>query len=117
MRITCRRLIFTGLACLMAVAGNTGKGWAQSQNNKKAGSPGLQQRIDFGNAYIMGQSIKSGAVYLLHRKQSDIKSMLQYREDYRQEILEDFIIEEDKIQDTRLTAQDSGVFQKPATSK
>jgi len=43
--------------------------------------------------------------------------MLQYREDYRQEILEDFIIEEDKIQDARLTVQDSGVFQKPATSK
>jgi hypothetical protein len=101
----------------MAVAGNTGKGWAQSQNNKKTGSTGLQQRIDFGNAYIMGQSIKSGAVYLLHRKQSDIKSMLQYREDYRQEILEDFIIEEDKIQDAHLTAQDSGVIQKPATSK
>jgi len=117
MRITCKPLIFTGLACLMAVAGNVGKGWAQSQNNKKTGSTGLQQRIDFGNAYIMGQSIKSGAVYLLHRKQSDIKSMLQYREDYRQEILEDFIIEEDKIQDAHLTAQDSGVFQKPATSK
>jgi len=117
MRITCKPLIFTGLACLMAVAGNVGKGWAQSQNNKKTGSTGLQQRIDFGNAYIMGQSIKSGAVYLLHRKQSDIKSMLQYREDYRQEILEDFIIEEDKIQDARLTVQDSGVFQKPATSK
>lgn len=30
----------------------------------------LQQRIDFGNAYIMGQSIKSGAVYLLHRKKA-----------------------------------------------
>ena len=70
---------------------------------KKPVSTGLQQRIDFGNAYIMGQSIKSGAVYLLHRKQSDIKSMLQYREDYRQEILEDFIIQEDKIQDARPT--------------
>ena len=65
----------------------------------------------------MGQSIKSGAVYLLHRKQSDIKSMLQYREDYRQEILEDFIIEEEQIQKVHLTAQDSGVFKKPASSK
>lgn len=53
----------------------------------------LQHRIDFGNAYIMGQSIKSGAVYLLHRKQSDIKSMLQIRSDYREEIKEDYALE------------------------
>ena len=50
----------------------------------------LLTRIDFGNAYIMGQTIKSGAVYLLQRKKSDIKSMLKYRQDYRKEILEDF---------------------------
>ena len=117
MRKVFKLFILSGLASLLVVTGNTAKGWAQSQNNKKADATGLQQRIDFGNAYIMGQSIKSGAVYLLHRKQSDIKSMLQYREDYRQEILEDFIIEEDKIQNARLTAQDSGVFQKPAISK
>ncbi len=97
---TYKLFIFTVLACLLVVTGNTGRGWTQSQNDKKAGATGLQQRIDFGNAYIMGQSIKSGAVYLLHRKQSDIKSMLHYREDYRQEILEDFIIREDKIQNT-----------------
>jgi hypothetical protein len=103
MRKAFKLFILTGLACLLVVAGNTGRGWTQSQNDKKAGATGLQQRIDFGNAYIMGQSIKSGAVYLLHRKQSDIKSMLQYREDYRQEILEDFIIQEDKIQDTHST--------------
>ncbi len=91
------------IACLLIVAGTTNTGWAKTQAEKKTGSTGLQQRIDFGNAYIMGQSIKSGAVYLLHRKQSDIKSMLHYREDYRQEILEDFIIQEDKIQDTHST--------------
>ena len=50
----------------------------------------LMQRIDFGNAFIMGQTIKSGAVYLLKRKKSDIKSMLKKRESYREEILEDF---------------------------
>ncbi|MCU0576051.1 MAG: hypothetical protein MUD15_04390 [Desulfobacterota bacterium] len=49
-----------------------------------------QNRIDFGNTYIIGQTIKSGAVYLLQRKKSEIKSMLKYREDYRQEILEGF---------------------------
>jgi hypothetical protein len=47
-------------------------------------------RIDFGNTYIVGQSIKSGAVYLLQRKKSEIKSMLTYREDYRREILDGF---------------------------
>jgi hypothetical protein len=117
MRKACKLIILNGLTCLLILTGFTDRGWTQSQNDKKSGTNKLQQRIDFGNAYIMGQSIKSGAVYLLHRKQSDIKSMLQYREDYRQEILEDFIIEEDKIQDTHLTAQDLGVFQKPATSK
>ncbi|MBN1906347.1 MAG: hypothetical protein JW927_14745 [Deltaproteobacteria bacterium] len=49
----------------------------------------LMERIDFGNSYILGQSIKSGAVYLLHRKKSNIKSMLKTRDDYRKEILED----------------------------
>lgn len=59
----------------------------------------LLHRIDFGNAYIMGQTIKSGAVYLLHRKKSDIKTMLKYRENYREEILEDFSIEDMKVED------------------
>lgn len=54
----------------------------------------LTNRIDFGNSYIMGQSIKSGAVYLLQRKKSDISSMLKCRSDYRDEILEDFQFEE-----------------------
>jgi hypothetical protein len=50
-------------------------------------------RIDFGNTYIIGQTIKSGAVYLLQRKKSEIKSMLTYRQDYRKEILEGFSVE------------------------
>jgi len=67
-----------------------------SQTNAVAQPPGphkesqLLKRIDFNNAYIMGQSIKSGAVYLLKRKKSDIKSMLEYRMNYRDEILEGF---------------------------
>ena len=77
--------------------------WAQSAkpaSKKKAGQAagidnGLQRRIDFGNSYILGQSIKSGAVYLLHRKKSDIKSMLHYRENYRDEILESFTVQPD----------------------
>jgi len=50
-------------------------------------------RIDFGNTYIIGQTIKSGAVYLLQRKKSEIKSMLKYREDYRKEILDGFSVD------------------------
>ena len=96
-------LILSGLVCFLVVTGTAGQAWTQSQSDQKSGSAGLQQRIDFGNAYIMGQSIKSGAVYLLHRKQSDIKSMLQYREDYRQEILEDFTIPEEQIQNAHPT--------------
>ena len=49
----------------------------------------LLSRIDFGNAYVMGQTIQSGAVYLLNRKQSEIDSMLNTRTDFRQEIRED----------------------------
>ena len=60
------------------------------------GSLQLLQRIDFGNSYIMGQTIKSGAVYLLKRKKSEIKSMLKSRENYRKEILEDFHIDDMK---------------------
>jgi len=54
----------------------------------------LMQRIDFGNSYILGQTIKSGAVYLLQRKKSDIKSMLKARENYREEILEGIFIKD-----------------------
>ena len=64
--------------------------------NKETKKDSLMERIDFGNSYILGQSIKSGAVYLLHRKKSDIKSMLDTREDYRKEILEDFKVEKDE---------------------
>lgn len=49
----------------------------------------LLSRIDFGNSYVMGQTIQSGAVYLLNRKQSEIDSMLRTRSDFRQEIRED----------------------------
>lgn len=53
----------------------------------------LLDRIDFGNSYVIGQSIKSGAVYLMHRKQSEIEGMLEVRKHYRKEIMEDYAIE------------------------
>jgi hypothetical protein len=57
----------------------------------------LHKRIDFSTAHILGQSIKSGAVYLMHRKKSDIKNMLQVRENYRGEIIEDYGLEDTAI--------------------
>jgi hypothetical protein len=88
---------------IVLLIGSPASVWAQGDKpapNKNAGQAagidsGLQRRIDFGNSYILGQSIKSGAVYLLHRKKSDIKSMLHYRENYRGEILESFTVEPD----------------------
>ncbi len=56
----------------------------------------ILNRIDFGNAYIRGQTIKSGAVYLMHRKKSEIESMLRERKHYRKEILEEFQVVEDQ---------------------
>ncbi|MFQ5561354.1 MAG: hypothetical protein ACE5FU_12340 [Nitrospinota bacterium] len=61
---------------------------------KTSGKNALKRRIDFGDSYITGQTIKSGAVYLLQRKPSEIKSMLTFRESYRDEILEDFSVKE-----------------------
>jgi hypothetical protein len=109
--------IFAGLAIILIVTGSSALGWAQSQNLQHSASAKLQQRIDFGNSYIMGQSIKSGAVYLLHRKQNEINSMLQYREDYRQEILEDFSIRDLKVGGPRANDSNPAVSQKSALRK
>jgi len=53
-------------------------------------SNSLEKRIDFGDSLIMGQSNDSGAIYLSHRKQNDITSLLSIRLHYRDEILEGF---------------------------
>jgi hypothetical protein len=68
----------------------------------------LQNRIDFGNAYIMGQSITSGSVYLLNRKKSDISSMLKVRSDFREEIIEEYSLEESKIVSKETDAETTG---------
>lgn len=70
---------------------------AEEKGADKTKKAGLQQRIDFGSSYILGQSIKSGAIYLMHRKQSDIKGMLEVRQDYRDEIMEDHGLEKTAI--------------------
>jgi hypothetical protein len=68
--------------------------------NETAGSPGEEAAIthslkrarhmEFDERLIMGQSLKSGALYLFERKDSDIQTMLKVREDYRQELLAPF---------------------------
>ncbi len=76
--------LLTALALIAALAAPAGAAGPDGPGGRK-----LLSRIDFGNAYIMGQTIKSGAVYLLNRKQSEIPSMLRPREDFRREIRED----------------------------
>ena len=64
-----------------------------------------QSRIDFGNAYIQGQSIKSGAVYLTNRRKSKVKSLLKTRKDYRYEIIKDFYNGDIEISDDSLESE------------
>jgi hypothetical protein len=90
-------LITSGLLIIGAASTAGAEEKAAPKGAKGDQSSSLQQRIDFGNAYILGQSIKSGAVYLLHRKQSEIKGMLEVRQDYRDEIMEDYGLEKTAI--------------------
>jgi hypothetical protein len=80
----------------------------ETDSSEKGNTVQLQNRIDFGNAYIMGQSIKSGSVYLLNRKKSDISSMLKIRTDFRDEIIEDFSLEDTKIINEKPEAEKKG---------
>jgi hypothetical protein len=45
------------------------------------------RHMEFDERLIMGQSLKSGALYLFERKDSEIQTMLKVRRDYRQELL------------------------------
>ncbi len=105
-----KKLIFVLLTiffCIIAIshillaASDPKKNQETTQPNPPATTPDNPEsrlnRIDFGNTYIIGQTIKSGAVYLLQRKKSEIKSMLKYREDYRKEILDGYSVETTKV--------------------
>lgn len=52
--------------------------------------PTLETRIDFGDSQILGQSNDAGAIYLSHRKQNELTSLLSIRLHYRDEILSTF---------------------------
>jgi hypothetical protein len=93
MRYVAGTLILMTILLVASAEGIVNEGTSQNANDMQGEKTELLDRIDFGNAFIMGQTIKSGAVYLLKRKKSDIKSMLKNREDFREEILEDFSVE------------------------
>ena len=104
-----RKIILIITAIIFIIAAISETLWAASEKEKAQGTtekdePAIVKdttesrtnRIDFGNTYIIGQTIKSGAVYLLQRKKSEIKSMLKYRQDYREEILDGFLVDTSK---------------------
>ena len=84
-------LIFFGVALSSVDTFGEGHGYGPAAKNE------LHQRIDFSSSQILGQSIKSGAVYLMHRKKSDIHTMIEVRQNYRTEIKDDFEIEKTDI--------------------
>jgi hypothetical protein len=106
MKYNGRKPVFIFLAIFFSITATSHLLWAASdtEKNQETTQPIVSatttdtsesrlNRIDFGNTYIIGQTIKSGAVYLLQRKKSEIKSMLTYRQDYRKEILDGFSVE------------------------
>ena len=57
---------------------------------KRVNTPGSlkrSSRIEFDERLIVGQSLKSGAIYLFQRKDSEIQSMVKIRKDFREELL------------------------------
>ncbi len=96
MRYAAGTLILITTLLVSSAEGIVHEGKSQKGNDLQGDKTELLERIDFGNAFIMGQTIKSGAVYLLKRKKSEIKSMLKKREHFREEIMEDFPVETSK---------------------
>ncbi len=90
MRYFIGTLILMTTLLVSLAEGIVNEGTSQEAKGLQGDETKLLERIDFGNAFIMGQTIKSGAVYLLKRKKSEIKSMLKRRENFREEIMEDF---------------------------
>ena len=84
-----RTLTYVTLVAAILLLIGTAPAHAEGEGPGADEEPSLLNRIDFGNAYVMGQTIQSGAVYLLNRKKTDIRSMLRERKDFRAEIHED----------------------------
>lgn len=50
-------------------------------------------RIDFDDRLIQGQTNKSGAVYLYDRKELSVRSMVDHRKSFRDQIIRDVLAE------------------------
>ena len=107
------KILVVSIAISLSLLCHAVNSMAEEEAPKEEKKSSLMERIDFGNSYILGQSIKSGAAYLLHRKKSEIKSMLKTREEYRKEILEDFKV----IEDSEEAGEGAGDVSKDASGE
>lgn len=83
-RVLKTNVFIVAIVCLTLLSTASKSAFGQTEDDEQ------QSRIDFGNAFIQGQSIRSGAVYLTNRRKSKIESLLKTRIDYRYEIVKDF---------------------------
>jgi hypothetical protein len=60
---------------------------------QEAAAPRGPTRIDFDDRLIQGQTNKSGAVYLFDRKELSVRSMVQQRSSFRDQIQKDVLSE------------------------
>lgn len=88
--VSARILLFGPLAALLLTTGTRALADEEPQPSGAQAATGFKRpsRMEFDERLIMGQSLKSGAVYLFERKDSEIQSMLRIRKDYRKELLE-----------------------------
>jgi len=47
----------------------------------------LRGRVDFQDVRVTGQVPRAGAIYLIARRRSELRSMVRQRDHYRREIL------------------------------
>jgi|GEM_PF-1542224 hypothetical protein len=88
--VSARILLLGPMAALVLSTGARALAGERSEPFEPQQATGFKRpsRMEFDERLIMGQSLKSGAVYLFERKDSEIQSMLRIRKDYRKELLE-----------------------------
>ncbi len=88
-----------GPATRAAPAGMVEKGPARPETRvappptQEAVAPRGPTRLDFDDRLIQGQTNKSGAVYLFDRKELSVRSMVQQRSSFRDQIQKDVLSE------------------------
>lgn len=71
----------------------TGPDKVASNEEVTSVAPRGPTRIDFDDRLIQGQANKSGAVYLFDRKELSVRSMVQQRTSFRDQIVRDILAE------------------------